>query len=356
MDKLVDGTPFYKRLCFNLSSITLVVLLLYAGQAILVPFFFAVLLATLLLPFTIFLEKRGLHRLLAIVFSLSFSFIIIGSIIYFLVTQTANFFDDLPTIHARLDTLSDVIQKWVRETFTITIRKQDQIVNDLKMNTGTGMLGATFVTMTQLISYLVLLPVYAFLILYYRNLIKKFLVNTFRDGREDEVKKILQEAQSVSQRYIAGLLIELTIVFGLNAIGFWFLGIKYVLFLALLSALLNLIPYIGMLVANVLCMLITLISSDVMRISDIIWVGMILLLVQFIDNNFLMPLVVGSKVRINSLVTIVGVLVGGALFGVPGMFLCIPGLAVLKVIFDRVKGLRPYGILLGDLKPARKVV
>jgi predicted PurR-regulated permease PerM len=356
MDKLVDGTPFYKRLCFNLSSIALVVLLLYAGQAILVPFFFAVLLATLLLPFTIFLEKKGLHRIFAIVFSLSFSFIIIGSIIYFLVTQTANFFDDLPTIHARLDALSDVIQKWVRETFAITIRKQDQIVNDLKMNTGTGMLGATFVTITQLISYVVLLPVYAFLILYYRILIKKFLVNTFRDGREDEVKKILQEAQSVSQRYIAGLLIELTIVFGLNAIGFWILGIKYVLFLALLSALLNLIPYIGMLVANILCMLITLISSDVMRISDIIWVGMILLLVQFIDNNFLMPLVVGSKVRINSLVTIVGVLVGGALFGVPGMFLCIPGLAVLKVIFDRVKGLKPYGILLGDLKPARKVV
>lgn len=67
-----------------------------------------------------------------------------------------------------------------------------------------------------------------------------------------------------------------------------------------------------------------------------------------------MPMIVGSKVRINALVTIVGVLVGGALCGVPGMFLSIPGLAVLKVIFDRVNGLKPFGLLLGDNSPMAK--
>ena len=353
MDNVIDRTPFYKRLCFNLSSIALIVFVLYVGQGILIPFFFAILLATLLLPINNFLERKGINRIIAILLSLLFSLIIIAGIIWFMVNQIVNFFDDMPAIHSRLDTLSDAIQKWVRETFDVTIRKQDQLVIELKKNTSAaGILGTTFVSVTQAISYFVLLPIYTFLVLYYRDLIKKFLVETFKDGKEEEVRHILQESRAISQSYIAGLLIELTIVFALNAIGFWILGIKYALFLAIVSALLNLIPYIGMLTANVLCMLITLISSEVMRVSDIIWVGVILLVVQFFDNNFLMPLVVGSKVRINALVTLVGVLVGGALCGIPGMFLSIPGLAVLKVIFDRVDGLRPYGVLLGDFNPA----
>jgi predicted PurR-regulated permease PerM len=143
-------------------------------------------------------------------------------------------------------------------------------------------------------------------------------------------------------------MIEMTIVFSLNALGFLLIGIKYAIFLALVAALLNLIPYIGMIVANIFCMLITLISNETMKLADVFWVFVVLALVQFIDNNFLMPMIVGSKVRINALVTIVGVLVGGALCGVPGMFLAIPGLAVLKVVFDRADGLKPYGMLLGD--------
>jgi predicted PurR-regulated permease PerM len=104
-----------------------------------------------------------------------------------------------------------------------------------------------------------------------------------------------------------------------------------------------------MLVANIFCMVITLVSSE--EPKSVLWVGLVLAVVQIIDNNFTMPWVVGNKVRINALVTIIGVLVGGALCGVPGMFLAIPGLAVLKVIFDAVPHLRPWGILLGDQTP-----
>lgn len=160
---------------------------------------------------------------------------------------------------------------------------------------------------------------------------------------------MLLESSSIAQKYVTGLLIETTIVFTLNTIGFLILGIKYVVFLALLAALLNLIPYVGMLVANIFCMVVTLVSSDDPKL--VLWVGVVLGVVQIIDNNFTMPWIVGNKVRINALVTIVGVLVGGALAGVPGMFLAIPGLAVLKVIFDKVPQLQPWGLLLGDELP-----
>jgi predicted PurR-regulated permease PerM len=124
------------------------------------------------------------------------------------------------------------------------------------------------------------------------------------------------------------------------------LGIKYPIFLALVAAILNLIPYIGMLIANVFAILITMVSSQ--QLSDAVWVAVVLAAVQFIDNNFLMPMIVGNKVRINALVTILGVVIGGTLCGVGGMFLAIPAVATLKVIFDNVPGLKPWGMLLGD--------
>jgi predicted PurR-regulated permease PerM len=352
---VVDETPLYKRITFYLLSTGLILLLFYLAQGILVPLFFSILLASILLPMNRFLERKGAHRVVAIMVSLVLTIIVLGSIIYFIADQIAGFFEDLPTINARLDELSTIFQKWIRETFNVTIRKQNQYWNDtlVKMRaSGTSIIGATVVTLAEALSYLVLLPIYTFLILYYRDTIKRFLVDVSKDSKEEHVRDILQASQAVSQSYVVGLMIEMALVFAMNAAGFLILGIKYAVFLALVAAMLNLIPYIGMLIANIFCMVVTLISCEVVSLSDVLWVGIVLAVVQFIDNNFLMPMVVGSKVRINALVTIVGVLVGGALCGVPGMFLSIPGLAILKVIFDRVKALKPFGMLLGDERPA----
>jgi predicted PurR-regulated permease PerM len=359
MSVLAERTPIYKNLSVNLLTIGLLTLLLYVGQSILVPLLFAILLASLLLPVAKFLQRIGIPKVVSILLSLFMSIVVLASIIYFLASQIGNFLDDLPTISERLDKLTAELQKWITETFNVGIRKQNQYLNQAGLKekaSPVALLGQTVITITQLVSYLVLLPVYTFLLLYYKDLIKKFLVDVFKNGGESEVREVLHESQFVAQGYITGLLIEFSIVFALNSTGFLILGIKYALFLALVAALLNLIPYIGMLVANGFCMLITLISSEEMNMSMVLWVAAVLAIVQFIDNNFLMPLIVGSRVRINSLVTIVGVLVGGALCGVPGMFLAIPGLAVLKVIFDRAPGLKPFGMLLGDdsTKPQTK--
>ena len=61
-----------------------------------------------------------------------------------------------------------------------------------------------------------------------------------------------------------------------------------------------------------------------------------------------MPKVVSNKVKINALISIIGVLIGGTIAGVSGMFLSIPGIAILKAIFERVEGMEPWGMLLGD--------
>lgn len=347
MGTTADPTPFYKKLAFNLLSLVLLGGILYVGQGILIPLFFSVLLATLLLPIVMFLQSWKVPRIIAILLSLLLAMAVIVGITYFLSRQMVSFFEDIDVIKERLAELLKSLQGWVRENFNINVREQQEYIQDTKEKVeAEKIVGATFISLTTFISYLVLLPVYTFLLLYYKELIKQFFIYVFRNDTEDQIRDVLHQSRLVSQSFITGLLIEVVIVFALNSAGFLILGIKYALFLALVAALLNLVPYIGMIIANVFCMLITLVSSE--NLSDVLWVGVVLALVQFVDNNFLMPFAVGSKVRINALATLIGILVGGALCGVPGMFLAIPGIAVLKVIFDRVDGLRPYGILVGD--------
>jgi len=322
-------------------------MILYVGQGNLIPLFFSMLLATLLLPLVMSLEKKKINRIVAILLSLLLSTITITGIIYFLSSQIAGFFEDFDVIKERLTEVFSSVQQWVGEHFNIALREQAELIQDTREKVEAGkIVGQTFVSLTSFVSYIFLIPVYTFLLLYYKDLIKQFFIHIFRNDNEDSIREVLHESRLVSQSFITGLLIDVVIVFSLNSAGFLILGIKYALFLALTSALLNLIPYIGMITANIFCMLITLVSSE--NITDVVWVGVVLALVQFVDNNFLMPFIVGSKVRINAMATLIGVLVGGALCGIPGMFLAIPGIAVLKVIFDRVDGLKPYGILVGD--------
>lgn len=344
-----DPVPYYIKLSHCLLALALLATLLYVAQGILVPLFFAILLATLLVPVVKLLERIRLPKVLAIILSILVSLCVIAGIIYFLSHQVSVFLEDIDTIKERLGKITRDIHSWVRETFNVSTIKQKQYLKDTAENmkdSGPGIVGQTVIGITSALSYIVFLPIYTFLILYYKELIRKFLISMFKNGSEEQVGEVLYLSRTIGQHYILGLMIDMSIVFALNSVGFLILGIKYAIFLALVAALLNLVPYIGMLIANIFCMLITLVSSE--STTDVLWVAAILAAVQFIDNNFLVPLIVGNKVRINALVTIVGVIVGGALCGVAGMFLAIPAIAVLKVIFDHVDDLKPWGMLLGD--------
>lgn len=321
-------TPFYQRLTWVLMMLTLL---------------------SVALPVTNYLAIKRFNKILSIILPLVFAIVMGAALLYFLSSQVMNFTDDLPALEKRINEVSQSFQAWVSESTSITIRKQNQYIQgtieELKHN-APGLMSSTVASVTSVLAYVVLMPVYIFLILYYRGMIKTFMIRAFKNGPEENVRGILTQSTTIAQKYLTGLMLETVLVFALNTAGFLILGIKHAVFLALLAALFNLIPYVGMLFANVLCMFITLLSGD--SISSVVWVGIVLAAVQFLDNNVGMPMIVGNQVRINALVTIIGILIGGALCGIPGMFLAIPGLAVLKVIFDKVPGLEPWGLLLGD--------
>ncbi len=341
--------PFYLKFSLNLITIVLLAGIIYIGQDILMPLFFAIVLAILLLPVNNRLVRWGLPEVPSMILSILLALIFLVGIIYFLYYQVAGFVNDMPVIRQHLNEHIHTVQEWISQQFNISYKQQEQAVKeatDGMKGSGTGMVGSTLFSAVQMLLMVILLPLYTFLIMYYRGLIRKFFTDIFVERHRGSVNEVMEESKSIVQSYMVGLLIEMGIVALLNAIGFFIIGIQYAIFLAVLAAILNMIPYIGMLVATILCMLITLATST--QISDLIWVAVALTVVQFIDNNFLMPYVVSSKVRINALVSIIGVLIGGALAGVSGMFLSIPGIAIMKSVFDRVEGLQPWGMLMGD--------
>jgi predicted PurR-regulated permease PerM len=343
-----NQSPYLLKLSLVLFCIIAIGFIIYIGQDIIVPIAFSTLLALLLLPLNKRLEPK-IGRAASILLTLFLALTFIVAIIYFFSTQIAAFVDDIPTIKKQLNQHIRTIQKWLYQQFHLTRREQTEYLQEATSELSenkSGFIGQTFLTITESIFFLVLLPIYTFLILYYRDMIKSFLINVFSTHHKENVKEVINESRLIVQSYMVGLLIEMGIIATINTAGFLLFGIKYAFFLGLLAALLNLIPYIGMLIASIFCMLVTLTTSN--DLTKVLWVALVLVVVQFFDNNILMPKVVSSRVKINALITIFGVLAGGAIAGISGMFLSIPVIAILKVIFDRIEALKPWGELMGD--------
>jgi AI-2 transport protein TqsA len=197
-----------------------------------------------------------------------------------------------------------------------------------------------------------LIPVYIFLLFLYQRRLVDFLIQAFSGRQQDSgVTEVLRESKAAIQSYMVGLLIEGSIVAGLNVTALLVLGIPYALLLGVLGALLNFIPYVGGLMAIALPVLMAFVTKQ--GYGYPLGVVAVYMLIQFVDNHFLIPRIVASKIKVNALVAIVGVLVGNAIGGVAGMFLALPVIAILKIVFDRIQPLKPWGMLLGDEETPR---
>ena len=347
--QITNRSPLYVQLGFKFLVLFFICYFIYIAQEILVPFAFAVLLAVLLLPLVSFLERRKVSRVLSIAIALFLALLVISTIIYFLSTQIAIFVDDIPSIKKHLNDHWITVQKWIRAKMHISLREQNEYFNDAAEKiTGTKgeYISDTFFSITEALMLVILLPIYTFLILYYRDLIRKFLYAVFRKEYSDKVTTVIKQSKLMINSYMTGLLIEMGIVAVCNSIGLVLLGIKYALFFGVLAAVLNIIPYIGMFTATLFTVLVTLTTSD--NTSDIVWVIVIMYGIHILDVNILMPKIIASRLRINALISILGVIAGGALTGISGLFLSVPAVAMIKIICDQVDGLQPWGILLGD--------
>ncbi|MCF0071361.1 AI-2E family transporter [Dyadobacter sp. CY261] len=342
--------PFYQKLSLTLLAIGIIMVAIYLGQDIIVPLALAGLLAVLLRPLEERLIRLGVPKLMAITLALLLAVLVVSAVTVLISMQLADFSDEWPKLKRNIDHFYRDARRWIRREYSVSYRQQAEYLKNAQSKTletfqGPETLGAV----TGPLGTLILIPIYTFLLLYYRAMLLHFAVVLFAEEHKQRVLEILGEIKAIIQSYMVGLLLETTAVAVLNSVGLLVLNVQYAILLGVMAAILNLVPYIGGLVATALAVMVTFISHP--EIDVLLGVVGIFIVVQVIDNNFFVPFIVGSKVRINALVSIVGVLVGGALAGLSGMFLSIPAIAMMKVVFDRVEGLEPWGILLGDQTP-----
>lgn len=344
MEKL--SLPNVYRVSAAFFIVVCIILAAYLASDIIAPLIMSLLFAILLRPIVKFMvNKLKFPNLLAVALTVVFAVLALISLIGFLAYQLSDFLDDLPTIKLQLEKHYNALQEWIQQTLGFSYTEQNQYVEQSVSNVEFISM-SSISSLTNSIMYLVLVPIYTFLILIYRSLLLSFIVKLVPDREIMNIEQILTNLKSVVRSYIVGLLIQVACISTMTGAGYYFIGLDYYIFLGILTGLLNLIPYIGIIIAGVVSCLIALTLSE--DLSIILWVLGVNVIVQFIDNNFLVPKIVGSKVSINALASMVGVIIGGTIAGIPGMFLAIPVLAMLKVIFESTKGLEPYGYLIGD--------
>lgn len=348
MDK-ENKFPGYIQLVCVLLSLSVIITFLYVASGIIVPILMAMLFAILLRPVVFFLNKKfRFPHVIAVMTSVVLFVLLIVGILFFVSWKVGDMASDWDNIKTNLNAHYHNIQHWIKEEFNISYREQERYIQQAGKDNlpGKEMIGSTMSSFTDILLNTVLIPIYTFLFLLYRNLFLNFLSKLFRSEYQNKVKEVLTQIKLSVQSYLVGIMIEVLIVSTLTSVGLSIIGVKYAVLLGVITGVLNLIPYIGILIAGSLSIVATLTSSaDISIIFGVIGVNIV---VQLIDNNLLIPMVVSSKVKINAFVSIVAIIIGGALGGVAGMFLAIPLTAILKVIFDRVDSLEPWGYLMGD--------
>ncbi|MBW6491271.1 MAG: AI-2E family transporter [Lentimicrobium sp.] len=345
--------PFYAKASILLIGLYVLIAMLSIAQGIIVPLVFSVILAILLHPVVSFFVRSGINKVIAIILTLMLTILVMAAFGLLIFSQASKFSESWPLmvdkftlmlndsiggISGYFDISPQSIHEWIEKT-------RVEILN----NSGAA-IGQTLISVGSSLVALFLIPVYIFLILFYQPLLIDFIHKLFGVGNKSKVTEIITQTKNVVQQYLVGLVIETIIIAVLEITALLILGIEYAILLGIIGALLNLIPYIGGVVAVAMPMMVALATKDSGWYA--LYVLAIYYFIQIIDNNYIVPMIVASKVKINALFSIIAVIAGNALWGVSGMFLSIPLLAVVKLIFDNIEPMKPWGFLLGDTMPS----
>ncbi|MBD2767593.1 AI-2E family transporter [Hymenobacter sp. BT664] len=338
--------PLFVKAPLILLTLTLLVFTIHVASAIIFPLFFAAIFAIMLHPIEQWLLRHRVPKLLAITLTVVLGVVSLLGLLYFIYAQAVQLSSQMPLFRAKLAQTTDQVHQWLQNQVGVSDQKLQSVLSEAGSR-ASALLGSTLSAVSGLVVVATLIPVYIFLLLLYQKRLVDFLTQVFsRHHNDTSVLDVLHESKATIRSYMVGLLIEASIVASLNTTALLIIGVPYALLLGVLGALLNFIPYIGGLIAIALPVLMAFVTKP--GYGHALAVILAYMLIQFTDNHLLIPRIVASKVKVNALVAIVGVLVANAIGGIAGMFLALPVIAILKIVFDRIPALKPWGLLLGD--------
>ena len=346
--------PFYAKISLILIGLYVLFSILYITQDFVVPIIFSAMIAILLHPIVNFFVRLKINRVISIILTLLLTFIASGALAVFMFKQLSQLSDSWPLLVDKFTDVLDEFTRWVSRYFDLSPWKVNKWMLNTKselLNISTADVSQTLFALGNGLMLFLLIPVYVFMILFYKRRLIEFIHIVFGKSDQQNISRIISATKSVIQRYLSGLVIESIIIAILNTSALFALGIEYAILLGVIGALLNVIPYVGGLIAVALPMMVALATKSTGMYA--FYVLILYYIIQLIDNNIIVPLIVSSKVKINALFSIIVLFAGNALWGILGMFLSIPLLAVAKVIMENITPLKPWGFLLGDVSTTK---
>lgn len=334
----------------NLIFIISLVYVLYVLKPVVVPIIIAIILSVSGFPFVQFLERKlRINRIVSAIVAIVILSLIIFALLLFIGFQLSDILEKGDFYAEKLNNVYNTIATKLEsflgiEKNELSLKKvnigatiKDNFVGIIDFLTSSG----------SFFSDIILIPLYIFFFLIYRKFFTSFIYRAFsKDGNTLKAKTILNKLYNVQQNYLVGLFMVMGIVGVLNSIGLLILGIDNAIFFGFLAALLLLIPYIGIIIGSLLPAVVALATKDSLWYP--VGVIVIFAFIQFIEGNFITPKITGSKVSINAFVAILSIILFSMLWGIAGMIVALPVIASLKVVFDSIPELKPYGFLIGE--------
>lgn len=329
--------------------LALVVALMILASDFLIPLTVSIFFAFLLMPVSDGLMKLKVPRALSVLISIFLAIAVFGGLIYFFYMQFESFADDWPALKQQAINKWNTIQDFVAREFHITRREQskwlDKKIEETAQSGDIFALGI-FAATGSLVANLVLIPIYVFFLTIYKDKFRAFVLLITKDQDPEKTMNMLRKISIVSQKYLKGIMLDVLILTVLNSTGFLILDLDHAILFGLLASILNIIPYIGVLIGSILPVTMALLTKD--ELGYAAGVAGVTIVVQFLDNNFITPYVVGSSVSINPLTAVIALVIGSMIWGMAGMILCMPLTGMIKVVCDHVEPLKPYGFILGE--------
>jgi predicted PurR-regulated permease PerM len=341
--------PYVLRLACIFIVIVLLVTTLYYAKVVLVPMLFAIIFAVMLFPFSIRLEKWGFGKGLASFTAVFITTIFLGFLVYLLFNQISSFITHAPQLSNKMDSIVNSIRDFATEKFhlkkTVVADKIHQQLNDLENSSGI-LVSGLIANLPGFLINLFMVPLYVFFLLYYRHFFLEFFYKIFHSSDKTDIDETLANLNLVIRGYVFGQFLDIIIIGFINTITLYLIGIGYPIVLGFGIAVLCIIPYLGMIAGSIVALLVALLTTTTswqpFTALAALWV------IHIIDSNVVAPYVIGSRINLNPLVAIIVLILFGELWGTAGLFLAFPLAAILKVIFDKIPGLKPYGFLLGE--------
>jgi predicted PurR-regulated permease PerM len=342
--------PGLERINKILLFVILTSIVLYFGRGFFVLISFAGLLAMLMTPVSNRLENRGVSRVISSLISVMIIVVIFSVVILLLAAQIGNIGKELPLILLRYEEIKLDLQRWVNDSLGVSSQQLRVHASEVFNNAGSFLTNFIKNTITFIGSLFVVL-VFIFLFLMQRTKYEKFVLMLYKEEKRNKAKDMIDRISQVAQQYLTGRLVAACIMGILFLIGFLIVGLKNSVILALIVAIMTIIPYVGALIGGLVPLFISMIDGS---LNQSIWVVIIILAINTIDHYIIEPYVVGGSVNISPFFTIFVLILGGLIWGIPGIILFLPLSGIIKIVFENVEGLQPYASLIGDQRDSSK--